>query len=140
VLTLLLLVTAACDDDTTAVEEEPEVATMRLVVGAQTINVADDGTVTGGPMTLVVGANTVTATFLGANGQPEPLVTTAEFQLNVEVLGGAPITFQRSASNAFSGTLTATAAGQGRQLRFSLFHIEEQHEDFGPFTVTVNVN
>jgi hypothetical protein len=134
----ILLTVSACDE-TLSPDGEPAVESMRLVIGSQTVTVSPSG-VTGGPIDLGTGANTVTAFFLGANGLPDPNVSAAAFQLNVQVLGGAPITFQRSATNPFAGTLTATAAVQGAQIRFSLFHIEEQHEDFGPFTVTANVS
>lgn len=135
----VLLVASACDESTSPEHDEPEVESMRLVIGSQTVTVTPAG-VTGGPIVLAVGANTITATFLNAEGEPDDHVSAAEFQLNVEVLGGAPITFQRSTTNPFAGTLTASATVQGAQLRFALFHIEEQHEDFGPFTVPVNVN
>ena len=128
---------AACDD-VLAPGGEPQSVSMRLAVGSQSVVVSAAG-VTGGPIALSVGANSITATFLTAAGQPDPNVSAAEFQLNVEVLGGAPITFQRSATNPFAGTLTASAAVQGAQLQFTLFHVEAQHADLGPFVVTTNV-
>lgn len=137
-LTLMLgLTVASCGSDPMAEEEdEPEVATMRLTVGSQSIDVADDGTVTGGPISIPVGSTTVSAQFLLANGQPEPLVTADVFQLNVDSDDASVASFSRG--GAFNGTLVGAAAGN-TILRFSLFHIEEGHEDFGPFPVPVQV-
>lgn len=134
------LLVAACSDSTDPDDQENEVVTMRLTVGTQVVNVSDNGTVTGGPLVLAVGANTITAAFLKANGQPDEHVVPAEYQLNVVIDGGAPITFTRSTTNPFSGTLTASATVTGATLQFSLYHLEEDHDDFGPFPVTVNVN
>jgi len=134
---ILSLAAAASCDDVLGPGGEPQAVAMRLVVGSQTVVVSAAG-VTGGPLSLSAGANSLTATFLTAGGQQDPNVTAAEFQLNVEVLGGAPITFQRSAINPFAGTLTVAGSVQGAQLRFTLFHVEAQHADLGPFTVTVS--
>ncbi|MDA0330327.1 MAG: hypothetical protein O2958_15145 [Gemmatimonadetes bacterium] len=134
-LTLSLAVTA-CGDDMGPEEEEPEVATMRITVGAQSIDVADDGTVTGGPISLSVGSTSISVQFLLANGQPEPLVTDAVFQVNVESDNAGVVSFTRV--GAFDGTLVAGAAGS-TTVRLALFHIEEAHEDFGPFPVPVVV-
>jgi hypothetical protein len=135
-----VLAAAGCKDSHGPHDHEPDVVTMRLTVGTQVITVSDNGTVTGGPLVLQVGANTITAAFLGADGQPDEHVTPDEYELKVTVDGGAPIAFTRSQSNPFSGTLTATATVTGATVRFSLYHIDEGHDDFGPFPVTVNVN
>jgi len=126
---------ASCDDET-APEEEPEVATMRLIVGAQTVNVADDGTVTGGPIIIPVGNTAISAAFLRADGTAEPLVTADVFRLDVASDNAGIASFTRGGS--FNGNLVGAAAGS-TILRFSLFHLEEQHEDFGPFPVAVTV-
>jgi hypothetical protein len=126
---------ASCDDET-APEEEPEVATMRLTVGAQTVNVADDGTVTGGPIVIAQGNTAISAAFLRADGTADPLVTADVFRLDIESDNAGIASFVRGGS--FSGSLVGAAAGS-TILRFSLFHLEEQHEDFGPFPVAVTV-
>ncbi|MGI9629246.1 MAG: hypothetical protein ACR2QM_20655 [Longimicrobiales bacterium] len=136
-LIALGLVVAACGDDTPMEEEqEPQVATMRLTVGAQTVDVAEDGTVTGGPISIPVGMTAVSVEFLLASGQPEPLVTAAEFQANVASDDETTVTFTRT--SAFAGMLDGVASGSA-VLSFSLFHIEEAHEDFGPFPVSTTV-
>ena len=49
------------------------------------------------------------------------------------------VTFQRNNVNPFAGTLTAGARGT-TQLTFSLYDLEAQENEFGPFVVTVVVN
>jgi hypothetical protein len=133
-LTVLFLGTA-CDDET-PVEPEPMVATMRLTVGSQTVDVASNGAVTGGP--IVISANTaISAQWLLANGMPEPLVTAAEFQLNATPADMGVVTFTRT--SAFAGTLNKVTTGS-TTIAFALYHIEEMHEDFGPHNVSITVN
>jgi hypothetical protein len=136
----MIAAVAGCDDSTDPEDEhELHVETMRLTVGTQVVSVTD-GVVTGGPLVLEVGANTVTAEFLDEDGVPDPHVTPAEFQLNVSIGLSDPFSFTRSMTNPFSGTILAAAPVTGSSISFALFHIEEQHDDFGPFPVPVNVN
>jgi hypothetical protein len=117
---------------------EPEVVMMRLTIGAQTITVSDNGTVTGGPIAITAtGTVTVSAQFLRDDGTPDPLVTDALFQLNADPANAGIVTFSRT--GAFTGTLTGVSAGS-TTIEFSLFHISEGHEDFGPFPVPVEVS
>jgi hypothetical protein len=126
------LVSACKDDDH---DDEPEVATMRLTIGATTINVNQAGQVAGGPVSIPRNTATpVTAQFLRADGSPDPAVNAQEFELSVAP--GAGITFTRG--GPFNGTLTGTAAGQVT-VRFGLFHRPENHNDFGPFPVVITV-
>ena len=128
----LTLAESACDD--TEEPQEPAVVTMRLTVGAQVIDVTE-GTVTGGP--IVINGNTnLSATFLKADGSVETLVTADEFELRVTPANTNLVTFTRT--GAFAGTLNRVAAG-GTQLEVALFHLIEQHEDFGPVDVAITV-
>src|SRR5688572_27945486 len=104
-LLALAVPTAGCDDDPVEPEEEPEVAVMRLTVGSQTINVnAETGAVTGGPIIIATGGSgtTLSATFLRDDGQPDPLVVTADFRLDATPANTAIVTFTRTGS--FAGT------------------------------------
>jgi hypothetical protein len=133
----LALSLGACKDDATGIEEdEPEVESMRLTIAGQTVTIAANGAVTGAPVTLPVGTHAISAQFLDTAGQPVDGVDAVEFQLNVTIPSGSPVTFTRSTTNAFAGTLTVSAAAATVALRFALFHVEEQHEDFGPFPVS----
>jgi hypothetical protein len=135
-LPLLMLVAAACGDDPVAEEDPAEaVVAMRLTIGTQTITVSDNGTVTGGPIMIPVGNTAITAAFLDDANQ---VVTglDAEFRLDVTTNNANVATF--TATSAFAGNLTGVAAGQ-TILEFALFHIEENHEDFGYHDVPVTV-
>ena len=131
----LLLGIAGCDESTPP-EEEPEVVTMRLTVGTSSVEV-EGGTVTGGPLMVPAGNATLTVEWLRADGTADPLVTDAEFQLNATVSNTAVLTMTRA--SAFSFTVNGLQSGQSTAVEFALFHLEEQHEDFGPFPVTVQV-
>jgi hypothetical protein len=126
----------ACSDSTEP-EPEPEVATMRLIVGGtDTIEVGSGGAVTGGPITIA--ANTsIVVEWLRDDGTEDPVVTATDFELSVTVDDETVVTFTRS--SAFAGTLNKVAAGS-TSAEFGLFHIEEQHDDFGPFPVAITVN
>jgi hypothetical protein len=129
-----LVIGAACSED--EVEAEPEVATLRLLIGTNdTVLVSDNGTVTSGP--IAISANTtISAQWLKADGTPETIVTDAVFQLNVIPANSGVVTFTRT--SAFAGTLNRVSAGS-TTIQFSLFHIAEGHEDFGPFPVSITV-
>lgn len=59
------------------------------------------------------------------------------FELAVEIDDESIVTFTRA--SAFAGTLNKVAAGS-TSATFALFHVEEGHEDFGPFPVPITVN
>lgn len=131
---LLTLGTGACKDST-APEEEPEVVTMRITpAGGTAITVGSTGTVTGSLTVPAGGTRSFTVEFLNAAGQPDPIVDGSTFQVSVTPSAG--ITFART--GPFAGTLTGGAAGTVA-VQFGLLHIEENHNDFGPFTVNVTV-
>jgi hypothetical protein len=138
-LALTLLATASCESDIIGgIIGEPNVASMRISTGTQSITINQSGNVTGGPLTLGAGSSvSVTATFFTVDGVPDPNVTQASFQLNVTSSGS--VTFQRNNVNPFAGTLTAGGTGTS-QMFFALYDIEGQRNEFGPFPVTVVVN
>jgi hypothetical protein len=132
VMFLMTATVAACKESTGEDEDEPEVATMRLTVGSQTVTVAENGTVTGGPLRIATANQTLTAQFLKADGTVEGRVSEAEFRL--EVTGATGITFTRQ--SGFVGSIRGAAAGT-TTVNFGLLHVEENHVDFGPFPVQV---
>jgi hypothetical protein len=137
-ITLLAAVptlTACSKDDDH--DDEPEVAFIELTIGATTIRVDEGGNVTGGPVSIARDTDVaVTARFLRANGQPDPLVTADEFRLTGEPVNPGGITFTSTA--AFTGTLRGLQAGI-HGVRFGLLHVAENHTDFGPLTVSITV-
>jgi hypothetical protein len=130
------LITSACGDDPVNEEPEPDVATMRLVVGTQSITVnANSGAVVGGPIVLPVNTNVgVTATFLRADGSPDPLVTATTFDLDVAPAVGN-VTFTRT--GPFTGTLRGTVVGS-TVVQFGLLHLAAGHNEF-EYNVAVTV-
>lgn len=132
------LTLGACDDDPVEIEEEPDVQQLRIQVAAQTVMVnVLSGAVTGGPIRLTAGIPAaVSVQFLGANGTPDPLVTASDFRL--DVTSSTPtVTFARQ--SAFAGTLTGTQSGSVGTVKFSLFHLGEQHTELDR-EVAVQVN
>ncbi|MBM4187960.1 MAG: hypothetical protein FJ206_11700 [Gemmatimonadetes bacterium] len=121
---------AGCGSDEE--EGEPEVETMRLVIGATTVNINAACVAVPASVTIPAAGAQMTASFLKADGTPETLVTDTEFEIRIEPAGR----FTRA--SAFAGTITGGAAGSA-QLSFELFHKVEQHEDFGPCSLTVIV-
>jgi hypothetical protein len=133
----MLLVAAAACSDSTEPEPEPEVATMRLIIGGtDTVTVAENGAVTGGPITIDA-TTSIAAEWLRDDGTPDPIVDGATFELAVVVANTGIVTFTRT--GAFAGTLTKVAAGT-TSATFGLLHVDEGHEDFGPFPVSIVVN
>jgi hypothetical protein len=133
----LALAHVACDDDPMQAEEEPEVATMRLTVGTQTIDVADNGVVTGGPIAIPVGSTAISVEWLLADGSPADDVDGVEFQLDVQTDNAAIVTFTRT--GPFVGTLVGVTPGS-TTVEMGLLHVLEGHHDFGPFVVPVTVS
>lgn len=130
---LVAVFLAACNEST-AVDDEPEVATMRLSIGTSTVNVAENGTVTGGPLLLTTSDQLLSATFLRADGSVESKVNDVVFRL--DVTGGTGVTFTRV--SPFTGNIRGAAAAT-TTVTFGLFHTEENHTDFGPFQVPVQI-
>ena len=122
----------ACSSDEDA--HEVEVDFMRITANGQVITVNSTGAATG-TISIVSGeATPVTVDFLDA-AMADALAEHAD-DFQVDVTPGAGITFART--GPFAGTLTGSAAGVV-SVSFALLHIEENHEDFGPFPVNTRV-
>ena len=139
-LALAVLVTAtfaACDDD--PAEEEPEVQTLTLSVGASTVTINRTTGAASGPLVVPAGTSTITAVWRRADGSIETLVTSDEFDLKIAPTTSANLSW--TANGAFGGTLTTTGlnTGQTSTAQVSLLHKAEQHDDFGPYTITIQV-
>lgn len=133
---LALTAISACGDDPTEPDPEPQVASVRLTVGANSVTVSTTASPT---LNVASGTNTVTAEWLRADGSVESIVTDAEFELRIAQVSGTSFTW--TATGARSGTLlmTGLSAGGSTAAQVSLFHKAEQHSDFGPLTFTVRV-
>ncbi len=133
-----LLVVGACDDDTTdPLPPEPEIAIMRITIGADVVDVSSTGEVTGGPISLDGSPVAVTVTFLEADETPVALVTPAEFDL--AAVSGAPTIFTITPTGSFEYSFTGVTTGAST-VEFELVHTDQAHTDFGPFEVPVEVD
>jgi hypothetical protein len=121
----------ACNDSTDP-EPEPEVETLRLTRGTQVVNIdVSTGVCTGCPLILSNGA-VVTARFLAADGDDDPIATPGDFRLNVVIpTNTVGLAFTSNQANLFSGSFTATGTtATPFNVNFELFHIEENHDEF----------
>jgi hypothetical protein len=125
---------SACDDDPIEPEDPAdEIATIRLTIGAQTVDMTDSNSPS---VTIPRQANAVAVTFLDAAGVTLPNNLFGDFEIRLESENAARVTFTRT--GAFTGTLTGLSAGAA-VVQVSLFHIEEGHNDFGPRPLAVTV-
>lgn len=134
-LATVTLALGACKDSTGLDDHGEDVHALRITLANGTaVTVGETGTVTG-TLTIPRGVTTpFTVTFLDDAGAVVTDLPANEFQASVSP--GAGITFVRT--GAFTGTLQGAAAGTV-SVRFGLFHIEESHDDFGPFPVSVTI-
>lgn len=136
-LATLMLGLGACKDSTGPDDHghAEEVHAMRITLANGTsVTVGETGTVTG-TLTIPSGVATAfTVTFLDDDGVVVDDLKATEYQASVSPNAG--ITFVRT--GAFTGTLQGATAGTVT-VRFGLFHIEESHDDFGPFPVSVTI-
>lgn len=127
--------TAACDDDEDdpPANNEPDIATMRVTVDETVVDFTGGCTPSVASVTIATEGGAVQASFLRGDGTAEPLVTSPNFELRVEPAER----FTRI--DGFSGTLSGGEAGTSDQVSFSLYHVPEDHVDFGPCSLTVDV-
>ena len=124
---------SACNGSTDA-DPEPEIASVRITVGAQVVNISETGQQTGA-LTVAQGNTPVTVAWLRADGTPDPVVNSEDFEVRLVAQGSTGISF--TPSSPFAGTLSATSAGQ-KVVQVQLFHLDEQHDEFGQnLTLTV---
>lgn len=137
-----LFAAVACSD-TTNPKPEPDIASMRIVVGsgasALTVNVSGS-CVASQPISITVNTTTaMTVTFLNAAGQPDPVANDpAIFRLagNADVPGGpepapTPTSIVWARTGPFAGTLRGSVATTSGSVALSALHIDEGHADFG---------
>lgn len=81
------------------------------------------------------------ATFFRANGTREANVTSNDFEIRVaSTLGGQPlssgISFERT--GPFTGIITGLEEDQTVTVYFSLYHLSQSHNDFGPYPLNLH--
>jgi hypothetical protein len=133
---VMTLVLGACSNPADP-EPEAEVETARIIMGADTVLVSSNGTVTGGPIVIGIGNTAFSVEWLKADGSIETLADPSDYQLEVESDNTGVVTFSRT--SAFAGNLVGVSAGS-TFIDVGLLHIDEGHEDFGPHPVPVVVS
>jgi len=88
-----------------------------------------------GTLTLDAAASSVSATFLDEDGEIM-MLDPAEFEIRIIPVNTTLLTFLRS--TAFTGTLNRLGTGT-TTMAVSVFHKDEEHNDFGPHTVSVTL-
>jgi hypothetical protein len=137
-LTLVALsaFSACSNDDPAEPDNEPEIASLRLTVGSNSVTISTTQSPT---LDVAAGSNSVTAEWLKADGTVESRVTDAEFELRIAQVTGTDLVWTATSARAGTLVVTGLAAGASTAARVSLFHKEEQHDDFGPLSFTVRV-
>lgn len=127
----LALSVGACDPETPTRNDHPDVASVRLTVGSQTVTVTESGQT--GTLTVPQGQSTVGITWLDSGGSTITFTQVVTLQI-VSVTAGTGVSF--AASGLGGGLLTTTSAGQ-KSVTVRLIHGD--HPDFEAtmnFTVT----
>ncbi len=132
---LAALLAVGCNDDGgNAPIPEPDVATMRITVAGQAVDVSSDGDVFGGPIVIPDGISDLTVVFLEPGGGPSDLVTPEEFRLDVASGNTGIVTVVRVGPLEFD--LNHVADGT-TELSVALVHVDPGHTEFGPFDVAI---
>lgn len=131
----LAIIMAGCSDDPVVPHDEELPHEMQLTIGGTVVTVTEFGSYTPNPVILAPGAHEVSVVFLDDDGAPMDI---HDDDYRLDIISDQPAVVTYDASSAFTGTLTAVAAGS-TTIRPQLFHIEEGHADFGPFPISVSV-
>lgn len=136
-LSLALTVTAACGDDELP-PPEPEIAVVVFRInGAEAFRVNDAGVVTSGSTSIPVGTHQISAAAFDEAGNPVDEVTSGVFELRGTNSNAAVLEFTKG-NALLTGTLAAKQVGTA-SVAMTLWHIEEGHGDWGPFTIPFTV-
>lgn len=135
---VVLLALAACDDPPF---RDPSVETLRLTVGSQVVEVSRDGSCTGCPLVLTNGAR-VTAAWLNASGQADPIVNRVDFRLGVNIPSNSiGLAYSLDPADNFVAIFTATGTTSvPLNLTMWLRRIQAGTDNFPPTVVQALVN
>jgi hypothetical protein len=131
---------SACnDDDPVEPEDEPEVQTMTLTAGANSITIDKTTGAASGALTIPSGATTITATFKKPDGTAETRVTGTEFDVRIVPASGTAFTWTPNTN--LGGTLVTSGVTSGQTINATvdLFHRAEGHADFGPYNFQLRI-
>jgi hypothetical protein len=131
---------SGCSSGTEAGSVEPDVAKMVLTVaGGSPYTATDPAGFAGATAQVQLGLFTVSAAFFRANGSPETIVNSSDFELRVSNNAASQscspgLCFERT--GAMKGSISRLEPGQSATFYFSLYHVSEGHTDFGPYPLT----
>jgi hypothetical protein len=132
VLTVFSLGAAGCsDDDPTEPpeEEEPDILTVRITVGTNSVTWNRTTGATSGDLVIPSGTSTLTAAYNRPDGTTETIVTNADFELRIAPVTGSAVAW--TPNGAFGGSLVTSGvtSGQVIPVQLQLFHLEEGHAE-----------
>jgi hypothetical protein len=116
---------------------EPDVATMRITVAGQAVDVSSEGDVFGGPFLIGDGISDLTVVFLEPGGGPSDLVTPEEFRL--DVLSGNTGVVSATRVGPLEFDLNHVSDGV-TELSVALVHVDPGHTEFGPFDIAIQAD
>ena len=140
-LAALALAVAGCNDVTAADAHghAEEIVAMRLTVadaaGTTSHHLTDGGVLTPSPLRLPVGTATIGVEFLDEDGAVVDDLHADDYEIR---FAGGPSGLAFARTGPFAGTFTAAGTGSGT-LEIELFHLEEQHEELGPYFLAVTI-
>lgn len=130
---LVLAVTAACGNDELP-DPEPEIAEVVFSInGVEAFTVSSTGAVTSGSTAIPVGVHQLRAAAFDEDGNAVDEVADGIFELRGTNVNPATLEFTKG-NALLTGSLNAKQGGSA-SVRLELWHLEEDHEDWGPFTV-----
>lgn len=137
-----LLLAGACGSDSSTGNKAPEPSVAKFLIvltGPTVITVTPACVVTGGPMHFSFPGISLDAQFSvrRADDTPDPLVTAADFAVEV---GPAAGIVTAASTGPFSATYTPHGSGAPGTITVALRHKSQNHLDFGPCSVPVQVN
>lgn len=132
-LALALTGTAACGDNELP-DPEPEIAEVVFSIdGVAAFTVSSAGAVTSGSTAIPVGVHQLRAAAFDEDGNAVDEVADGIFELRGANVNPATLEFTKG-NALLTGSLNAKQGGSA-SVRLELWHLEEDHEDWGPFTV-----
>lgn len=136
-LALALGVATACGEDELP-DPEPEIAEVVFSLnGNEAFRVNAAGVVTSGNTAIPVGTHQLRAAAFDEDGNAVDEVVDGTFELRGTNLNAAILEFTKG-NALLTGSLNAKQAGAA-SVSVQLWHIEEGHGDWGPFTIQFTV-
>lgn len=128
-----------CSDDPVAPNNEPAVQSMRLQVGSSVVTIDRATGAPSGELSVPLGDSDIAVQWLRANNTEESLITDDEFEFRMTSTATSNFSFESTGARGGTITVTGVNSGEAITASVSLFHLDEGHADFGPYTITLRV-